>query len=399
MSKSLNLIKSIYSLKLMSLSEANMTGKFYTFLQWEINASGKGHLGSRNVTIDGEFLYIVELFSRSYYNNYRKRLSTKSIVTCENNFIYEYSIPTQALNLDDPNELDFAINRGIVIPDDGYYTRDELLKDKYHAISYCNRWLDYPKFKERYKGFVIFGNLYLLLNYEEYIDLHSKLTLVDGNAKRFTSSTDHQENKLPDFVIDNLVNYTDMEKRSLSENTIEWLTNNFKKPYNELTIYRGSGIGLDRIADRTRKYKYDWNNLPLDNLEKYLKKYYGIKHLEDLRIGAPISMIRGKESSWTVTPQTAQNFAYDDSIGIVVKATVPASRVLIDFRLLPKSLLKEKFRFWTQNEVIISAGPIDSIVSTLSICDNRTKEEDRMSTWLANNGYTFKANFGFSKSI
>lgn len=268
-----------------------------------------------------------------------------------------------------------------------YFSREELLSEDIYTLIYQNkRFINFKEFNKYYKGISYKlpdgKGITIFLTDEELQDLPNQVTLVDGNAKRFANNSDYIDIDIPKSVIDAIAHYTGRLNAKLDPKATEWLLNNFKVSYNEITLYRGSSIEA----------------VDMEDLEKNLFRYYGLRHLEDLKIGASITIKRNKESSWSKSPVVAQNFVKfsNYSIGIIVKATVPANRVLFDFNLLPNSFYTDKsnkFKFFAQAEVLLTKGPIDCTITNLSIKDYNNVVTDL----LTDNGYRFKANYGFSK--
>lgn len=224
------------------------------------------------------------------------------------------------------------------------------------------------KFKNIYDGFVIGDDI------EIFVDKFKKNSkLIGGNAIKFKISHDKIENnEIPDFVINELVRYSEDAHKRINGTIKKWLIDNFKKPYNEITVFRGFAVDFSDID-----YKKN-------EIIKRLKRYTGLK-LEDIKLNNPILVNRSKESSWSYNSEIADGFTTgfsSGSINFLVKATVPKNKVILDFTLLPDDI-KKLFEYSNQNEVILDTGIIKSKIVKVEI-------DDEFSKWLKKNGYIFK---------
>lgn len=186
-------------------------------------------------------------------------------------------------------------------------------------------------------------------------DVVAKAVLVDGTVMR-TSQDDHEDRvfTLPDYVREELTRYTQMSNRRLYKGVVEWLKENAPKPYKTVRLYRGFQIPIE--------------NESTQDITKNLFRWTGLRSLEELRRGVPVKIKRSKESSWSTSPQVATSFMakskYGDSISVLVKADVPADRVVLDFNELPMSFRRD-FPFHGQGEVVVDSGPVIGTIASV----------------------------------
>jgi len=172
--------------------------------------------------------------------------------------------------------------------------------------------------------------------------------LIDGNAPRFVTEAP-TDVELPDFVLTELDNYTSHEGQGISTAARSWLKENIPLPYSSLTAYRGIGILMNDEHD----------------LRAAVKKYLDLD-LESLRRGARVTLQRGQESSWSKTPQIAQEFAKAAHVGVLVGTKLSADDILVDLTLLPLRL-RRRFFHYNQNEVIAVPKVLPAKVLTVSM--------------------------------
>ena len=271
-----------------------------------------------------------------------------------------------------------AVNNGSIGRDFSWEKWKKLSADKrFEWIkSYC---LVGPKFQKNYDG--LYGKFTDEITLALTPSMVKKFTLVDGNMKRFVKDTDG-DFTLPDWVEKELQRYTENAGKKMRADVKEWLIKNTPKPYSTKRIYRGVGTQFDDYGD--------WSKVTIDMVNKRVKKYFG-KSLTEIGKGSKIEVKRGKESSWSTTPQISNEFARslaEKSINVLVWTEIPASKVIIDFTELPKKL-KDKFKFSGQNEVIVDTEAIPATVSMIW-CDKKFVE------WLKTKGYKFNATSGIT---
>lgn len=186
-------------------------------------------------------------------------------------------------------------------------------------------------------------------------DVVKKAVLVDGTVMR-TSQDDHEDRVItfPEYIQEELTRYTQMSNRRMNSGVVEWLKKNAPKPYKTIRLYRGFDIPIE--------------NESTQDITKNLFRWTGLRSLEELRRGVPVKIKRGKESSWSTSPQVATSFMvkseYGSSISVLVKADVPADRVVLDFNELPMSF-RRNFPFHGQGEVIVDSGPVIGTVASV----------------------------------
>jgi len=206
-------------------------------------------------------------------------------------------------------------------------------------------------------------------------------TIVDGAAQRIDAGPGAEGFTMPDWVIDELLRYTKNPGKRMKKPVKEWLLENSPKDYTQVTVYRGFGTQVDDWGD--------YSGVTMADVKKRLFRRTGVRDLTKLHVGDKIKVKRGKESSWSVSAQVATNFAAGQakkSINWLVKAVVPASKVVIDFNELPREL-RQKFPFHGQGEVIVDKGVHQGMVSM-------TWVDQGFETWLAEHGLVFKRQVG-----
>lgn len=240
-----------------------------------------------------------------------------------------------------------------------------------------------------YDGYLDGDTLSIILTLAERDNTEKYIKLVDGNAVRNNTGSDTGI-ILPDFVLEEVKGYTTQRNDTFSPKVTDWLKNNFRKPYQSLTVYRGMGISFDYIDDFIGTIT---KNLTISDVEYFLEDWLGISSITDLKIGEPVSIKRQKESSWTMKPTIAKSFSDSQSewqkrdFMFLIKATVPADDILVDLNLLNKEYLKKHFIYWTQNEVILASQPISGKISNIWLSKAGHK-------FLAENGLKLKSGTG-----
>lgn len=358
----MNLSRKLINLCESIINEAQYNGHYYisgpkSIEEWKFDrVSPEYFIDSNNRYVEK---YKVTL-NKDTLINFKKGLDTHSYAYYTYNYIYEYTnVPFKALNVDDPIEMQRAYEKGLI---------RSIEIPKYSEYKH---FMVIDKFLEVYKGISKGNEIFLFLSKEEHDEFPNNLKLVDGAAIRNNIGTEDNL-VIPDFVIEGLKVYTDMSNKRLKPNVKDWLLVNTPKPYNSITIYRGTSTGFE-VLD------YDSSKIEPKEWLSVLKKRYGIKSFDDLRQGAKITMKRGKESSWSTSPLVAQNFGSGGEVNLMVKAEVPASQVIIDFNQLPKNTLTKHFKFFPQSEIIIDKGPIEATISTIYY-------SEQMINWAKDNG-------------
>lgn len=325
-------------------------------------------------------------FNRNLLMFYKRNLGTNTSMDPKYNFIYSIK-GVNCLDVKNEAEVLRAFNKGYFIE---YFSMDEF-KSSDDKSRYIKEYLTVNFFNE-YEGIKSSANEIEIAIFEDgsHISPLKKMKLVDGNGLRFDTGSRENNIELPDYIISELIRYTNDASKKMNSYVKEWLLNNFSKPYNSIKLYRAVGYQFDDWGD--------FDEVKLKNVEKTIYRYFGVRKLEDLKLGARIELKRGKESSWSTSPVIAINFAKglaEKNINVLVEATIPAKNIIIDFNLLPKELLKKEFRFWNQNEVIVDTGSINCVIKNIWT-DEKFKKQ-KYTEWLEQNGYVFKANVGFIK--
>jgi hypothetical protein len=208
--------------------------------------------------------------------------------------------------------------------------------------------------------------------YAFYDNVKASMSLVDGLGKRFRSTMKSTNIVLPDWVEEELIRYTNNARKRINKSVVTWLKDNFKKPYESKTLYRGMSIhpGTGHSGFGT-----------VEECEDILKRYCSVG-LVDVRPYASVGLKRGKESSWSETPQIAKSFAKGlatGQINFLFKAEIPADRILLDLSLL-SDVVRGKFKYNLQNECIVETGNIKATITDVWY-------KPHFVEWLDENGY------------
>lgn len=216
---------------------------------------------------------------------------------------------------------------------------------------------DMQKFYTKYDG------IYLDENHIFVFDrIYYNAKLINGMAVKFklNDSDENNDIEFPEYVIDELIRYTDLSNRKLNERAKDWLIKYAPKPKEPITLYRGISIDLfpnynDSIVSDSKK------------LSSLLYRRIGVKEIKDLKKGFEIEAKRGKESSWSYYPEIAKAFILGmgkDDVNLLVKSVIKPEDIIVDLTLLPKKV-KDKLDFIYQNEVIVNVGKYKSIISEI----------------------------------
>lgn len=343
-----------------SILEAQYNGEYYFSTKHKDRTPRYTYIDTVTFTNkDGSKFELEQIkLERNLLSNYRKEIVDSYANMPDYNYIFKIpnDRPLRLLNLADSNEVNRAIQQGMIHDpkhpnknDDWNFRTDKLIKDCELFFSKFEGYIEENKY------------IKLFLEQEDLDELIEESELVDGNAVRFKPGSEDGIYTMPDDVLKAIKDYTAIYNTKLKKIAKDWLSKNFKPPYNEVTVYRGSGINLDNLGK-------DRDDVTATDILEALSKFYGIKSFDDLKSGTKVNLKRGKESSWSHKPQIAQSFSRGSSerdINILVKATVPANKVLIDFNCLDDVFLEDNFTHFSQNEVIVSGGAIPGIISNI----------------------------------
>lgn len=341
---------------------------------------------------------VVGVHTTRDYSDYKKRLPTYSHATYQYNYIYEITKPVR---LFEGTERDCyrLVQAGYVDSSalDTYWAPRKIPTDPVELAKFLaehtslersdNDLLLYmgvktDDFRKLYDGtYIKRGEFSSPKVFKDVVADH--LRLIDGTVLRLDLNPAQPSEAFPDWVMTELVRYTDAASKKMKPDVLKWLLEHSPKPYAKKRVYRGFSDQMDDWGD--------YSKLTMDAVNKKLYAHTGIRHVTDIRVGMKLKVKRGKESSWSISAQAATNFASglaQSSINFLVKTDVPADRVIIDFTELPRDVLST-FKYQGQGEVIISSGPIDAVLDTLWL-------EPKFITWLNENGCEFDAHKGIS---
>ena len=208
-----------------------------------------------------------------------------------------------------------------------------------------------------------------------------------GKADEALETFSYERNLFPKSqlgVEKELARYKDTANTKMNIEVKKWLLEHSPKPYASKRIYRGFTVPT------SFSYAPDWFTLTVDAAEKLLYKYTGLRHIDQIRVGAHIVVKRGKESSWSTSPMVAANSSTNggvtEDMNFLVKTDIPASQVVIDFTELPADM-RSQFQYPGQAEVIVDIGAIPCTISRFFI-------HPKFNKWLDQNGYEYVAQKG-----
>ena len=378
---------------LSTLKSAAVQGKFYLFSPAPLEAleiAPFGHLDWNDPSSAA-----LPVSDGSRYVGFKKWLSNDSFSRYTNNYIYEIRTP---ISLFDGSERDcYRLFKSGFVDMERFnrYWGEQGSSDPVSLAQFLAKKIKGPMFGMDLPNTLgittanfkkLFNGVHLRNSSQIFVDvIKAHAVLVDGLSKR-TDTGPKEENQIvfPNWVLDELTRYTDDASKRMKAGVLEWLMENSPKPYANRRVYRGFGTQIDDFGD--------YSKLTLALVNKQLFSRTGIRDIGQVRVGGKITVKRGKESSWSASPQVAMNFASgmaEKTINFLVKAEVSASRVVIDFTELPTTIRKS-FKYHGQAEVIVSPGPTEGVLSTLWL-------DKKFIAWLDSHGYDFVPQRGIFK--
>ncbi len=361
-------------------------------------------LGSGWKNIEENSLIIVY---KDIFDNYKKR--TGNIISYSSNYIWQINKSLNLFKYDNyhldklisilPIFIEYAKHWFSIQSDDINEIKKIVLekskeKDSRNFYNLSGHLLrfepdDMKIFKNNWDGVLV--ELDRETQYYVFWDIAKDAQLVGGNEKRFGIKSETETFDMPEWVLDELIRYTNDASKKMNLEVKEWLKKNSPKPSTNTQIYRSFGIELHDWS------KYDKTSDAIINeplkLSKYLYRLTGLKKLEDFKKGEFVNVKRGKESSWSHTALISRQFARglaSGSINLLVKYDVSPDEIVIDFTQLPESL-KKKFKFRNQNEVILDTGAYKAEIADIWL-------DEGMIAWLNENGYTWIPKKGIFKN-
>lgn len=379
------------------LNEKLIGNKYYLSLSDSIENIKTNHL----MSLDSMFsktddnTYIL-LHNEKWYNWFLKNIDNNT-ASYSFNYIYKITKPAKIFIQDNyhfEKLIDELKKKGIIndgfsdeLDDEGciktfkeYYTRNS--KD---FLTYCIFHSNKKKelFRSFYDGFLFDDKRNEHYFFWDFIK--NNVELVDGIIKRFRQDGTDSVN-IPSWVLDELKRYTTKASRKIDKEVIKWCKENL--PRKDKVVFRGIGFNLvdvDYFNDIEEVSKNE------DKIMKKMKKFFGINNLDEIQVGNTLKITRGKESSWSVTPQVSIAFMkFMRDLGILFKMKVKASDIIIDFTELPASVKKD-FDFSGQNEVIIDTGKYQATIDQV-VVNGKLFEQ-----FLELKGFIYKKNRGIFK--
>jgi len=300
--------------------------------------------------------------SPDYLKMYRRGLGRSSAHDPRWNYIYQLTSPQHLVDLDDPYWRQKAIKVGLLVRDWEVYFRSG--GDMMSQLR-----LDGDPHTAFPKGPAAFLKAFPVLRAKNPHSGHPSymvslafakrggLELVDGNAHRNAADPVAGELVLPGFVRDALDRYTEDPGRRIPKDAVAWCQENL--PSRARDVYRGQALTINEWGEY-------WDPAKVSN---YLFRRVGVRSLLEVYRGAQLKIKRGKTSSWSTAATIAREFGAgmaSGDVNLLIKASVQAKDVVIDFTLLPDSL-RRTFRHWTQNEVILRVGTFKAVVNDITV--------------------------------
>ena len=338
----------------------------YISCQYPIESGGLERLVGRAWFANDETVMVTRYpFNEKGYQRYLKGIA-RGLVSASSqdfNYIYRFTKPLRIFEATKADAL-FALRKGMVdVPtliswypgltpeeaiDKWNFSRDDFMRVCLYApfSAYYDGVERDPKSSGEQWGRISV--------WQDVLQKHTEL--VDGNVMRFVRETPlEQPPTVPDTILDELVDFTRKAGRRISPATRKWLRENVRPPYGSIRVYRG--IALDGST--------------FDELDKSCRAYFKIG-LAELHRGAPVVLTRGRDSSWSTTPQVSREFANLGTIKVLVAADLDPGQITVDLNLLPLDV-RRKFTHFSQNEVIAAPGKIRGSVAYIAAFEHLTE--------------------------
>lgn len=288
---------------------------------------------------------IVSNLTKTEYDKYRRNLGKDSASSYHNNYIYAVS-HANVLQLD-AKGVQLLRERGMFNEEKWAKDRPNLTTNEEIATKGrvgLHLYLDRDKVVATWDGIQVEN--YNVLFYQKVAP-----KLIDGNAVRFVeespAAASQTDLTMPEDIEHLLDEYTAKPFRKLHPAVKAWFKANIQVPSGKMTLYRGIAFESFNIPADPRGW--------YDKMDAFSQQALGTP-LREIRKGAQVVLRRGKESSWSPNPQIAAEFAnsekWSGAYGLMVRAEIPTSKVVFDFRWLPMHL-RTKFNNFAQNEVIV----------------------------------------------
>lgn len=414
------------------INESLVGNKFYLKSQHDLrdldfkdmrkNVSGRNIGGYSDYTYEKEFAYCFYVYKKL---SHRKSGKLKpDLISPYSNYIWQINKPLNIFrfdkynfkkisekcptwlprikyffNFNDNDNIDIIIDKII----ERVYRFDDSGSVDYNIFFDCINMEsdDLNVFQQLYDGIEIPRYYKKSLLENEYLVFYrvlKDLKLIGGTEKLLGRKSDI-DMVIPEYVIGELIRYTDKAGKKINLYVKKWLIENSPKPPDGTQIYRAFAMNLSDWGDYAKEKKWGdkWQisdalvNHP-EKMKSYLYRRTGLKELDDFKRGNEIIIKRGKESSWSYNGAVSKQFAdgmASSSINVLVKYNLKQSDVLLDFTLLPEKYKKE-FKFKNQNEVILETGSYKGIIQEIWI-------DDKFEIWLNENGYKFDKRIGIFK--
>lgn len=307
----------------------------------------------------GSYEYNIKLYEvyKDVLSQYKK--SKSKLVSYTSNYIFQVSKPLNLFCFDKYHLKKLAENSSWLSTIKNYLSvKSDDLNDIINAFDKVSNKFELIRF-ENDEEYIQFSNMYDGITFDNRYFVFEKIIksskLIGGNHHIGINRDINKDIKIDEYVIDELIRYTDDASVKMNKNIKEELKKLNIKSEDNIVLYRGFCLELDDYGD----FKLMKDEKALS---KYLYRLTGVKTIEELKKGNYLNIKRGKESSWSHTPVIAKQFTKglaSGSINILVKYEAKPEDVIIDFTYLPKDI-KKLFKFKYQNEVILETGSYKS---------------------------------------
>lgn len=318
------------------------------------------------------------------YKLYKKRIGSESEATYSNNYIYKIIPELRIFSPYDERDVSYAHKNELIHPK--FYDYFGLNKDQASArevneffkreedtavkLAAFGHWMVrdaelYKPFAKKWDGYLTDDRDTAAVNIFWGKFDNNDFELIDGTKTRFHKGREVEDFdiEIPKHVNDALETYTDEPQKRIAKNAKEWMKDNL--PAEDVTAYRGTSANWD---------SWDHDDLTEEEVNKKLKRRFNIT-LEEAQTGNEVIVRRYKSSSWSTDPQIARNFVSgmgEASINLLVKATIPADQIVIDFTKIPLNI-KKQFKYFAQNEIIVD-GTVDAVINDIWVYDKFEEE-------------------------
>lgn len=346
---------------------ARVQGTFYTRCALPLDEGGLREIDNATYAFaDGEIDASSHVYSQEMLTEYRKGIGRGIVYALNPGFNYIYKID-RPLRLFEKKQEDllYALKQGMIDLEalsklhPGKTPEAALASLDMDSIRFLRIFKKGP-FTKYYDGVVLddvskaryWGHIGVWLSI-----VVTSADLVDGNVKRFVKEAPSATPEIPKEIVEELVEYTAKAGGRIGTAAKKWLQENIKPPYGSIKVYRGVKLEGYSVAELTKE----------------AQAYLGLKGVLDLHKGTEITLSRGRASSWSQTPQISREFANSGTVHILTQAELKPKQIIVDLTLLPLSI-RQRFRHFSQNEVIAAPGKISARIINIGVSDYLLKD-------------------------